>query len=323
MQSYKEANEKIGMSGNGLKGIQYTSFHEYIVRNVCKYYYELDPILKNRPNVRPWATNEDDDLHLNSVMLSSDDESDDDLIDLERQSIQKKDSDIEIVEGPKSRLNRESLSPIRKSNQSMNDKFDSEMMVSPQTSSTNLCSPNISILSNDNHSYNLSSPNETDRNTSSSSCTSQSRRNKSQVSPKRRSFTPSEAKKEQKKLKTRNKKNIRKKKASGPANKFLLVDDEDRDMIIETREKKMIFEKEKHQDMKVWEEKKITIEVERLGMEKDTMKLKYDTMKTQNSLEKSRIVLLRLEMYKERELIKKNNPDVTDEYLDKMFPFPE
>ena len=119
------------------------------------------------------------------------------------------------------------------------------------------------------------------------------------------------------------KKNIRKKKASGPANKFLLVDDEDRDMIIETREKKMIFEKEKHQDMKVWEEKKIHIEVERLGMEKDTMKLKYDTMKTQNSLEKSRIVLLRLEMYKERELIKKNNPDVTDEYLDKMFPFPE
>lgn len=61
MQSYKEASERMNMTGNGLEGIQYTSFQEYIVKSVCKYFFELDPILKDRPNVTPWATNEDDD----------------------------------------------------------------------------------------------------------------------------------------------------------------------------------------------------------------------------------------------------------------------
>ena len=53
MASYKEANERMNRTGNGLEGLQYTSFQEYIVKNVCRYYFEFDPILKDQPNVAP------------------------------------------------------------------------------------------------------------------------------------------------------------------------------------------------------------------------------------------------------------------------------
>ena len=57
-------------------------------------------------------------------------------------------------------------------------------------------------------------------------------------------------------------------------------------------------------------------------MEHDTMQLKHAQMAVQNDLEKSKIALLRLEMFKERETIKKNHPNVTDEFLNTHFPYP-
>lgn len=70
-------------TGSGLDGFKYTSFQEYIVREVCKYYFILDPVLKDRPNVRAWFTNEDETMNNdkriqqkdNTVLLSSDDDS--------------------------------------------------------------------------------------------------------------------------------------------------------------------------------------------------------------------------------------------------------
>ena len=43
----------------------------------------------------------------------------------------------------------------------------------------------------------------------------------------------------------------------------------------------------------------------------------------QTSVEKSRIVIMRMEMFKSRQSIKKEYPDVTDEYLNTHFPYPE
>ena len=57
MASYKEANERLMNTGSGLNGLAYTTFQELIVNIVCKYYYQLDPVLKNRPNVYAWHTN--------------------------------------------------------------------------------------------------------------------------------------------------------------------------------------------------------------------------------------------------------------------------
>ena len=60
MASYKEAHEKMNNTGNGLgkHSLEFTTFQEFIVKNVCKYYFQLDPVLRDRPNVYPWFTNE-------------------------------------------------------------------------------------------------------------------------------------------------------------------------------------------------------------------------------------------------------------------------
>ena len=94
-------------------------------------------------------------------------------------------------------------------------------------------------------------------------------------------------------------------------------------MIIDTCNMKMNFEKKKHENMKIIEEQKIRIERECLNMEQDTMRLKHEHTQVQNNLERNKIALLWLEMFKERQVIKKNHPDVTDDYLNNHFPYPE
>ena len=88
MASYKEANERLNATGSGLEGIEYTNFQEYVVNNICKYYYQLDPVLKNRPNVCCWHTNDKmrgknvveeinqstHDRDIQTILLSSDEE---------------------------------------------------------------------------------------------------------------------------------------------------------------------------------------------------------------------------------------------------------
>ena len=87
MASYKEANERLLNTGSGIQGLAYTTFQELIVNTVCKYYYQLDPILKNRPNVYAWHTNDKarknrmvetngttHDRNVQSILLSSDEE---------------------------------------------------------------------------------------------------------------------------------------------------------------------------------------------------------------------------------------------------------
>ena len=87
-------------------------------------------------------------------------------------------------------------------------------------------------------------------------------------------------------------------------------------MVEATRMARMKFEKEKHDDMKNIESEKLKIDKERLKMEMDGMMIKHQQ-------EKSRLVLLRLEMFKERQAIKKEYPEVTDEFLETNFPYPE
>ena len=138
MSSYKEASERMAQTGNGLTGIEYTSFQEYVVKNVCRYYFDLDPILKDRPNVTQWATNEDtsdeDSSNNNnqvrvevqdrksptkcrneSVFLSTSDDSDDDSLSSSAHKnniMDCLDSDIEIIETPTKNKPRTSTKKI-------------------------------------------------------------------------------------------------------------------------------------------------------------------------------------------------------------------
>jgi hypothetical protein len=57
---YKEAKERIANTGAGLEGTEFKKFQDYIHAKVCKWYSTLDPILKNRPNIYPVWTNQDE-----------------------------------------------------------------------------------------------------------------------------------------------------------------------------------------------------------------------------------------------------------------------
>ena len=67
--------------------------------------------------------------------------------------------------------------------------------------------------------------------------------------------------------------------------------------------------------MKSIENEKLAIDKERLKMEKDSMLIRVEQITAQTNVEKNRNLLLRLEIFKERQTIKKEFPDVTDEYL--------
>ena len=102
-----------------------------------------------------------------------------------------------------------------------------------------------------------------------------------------------------------------------------LIEQEEREQLIETRNKKMSFESKRHMDMKILEEKKIQMERERLDMDKDTIRLKHENLQLQNNSERSKLVLLRLEMFKQRQEIKRGDPEITEDYLNNLFPYPE
>ena len=328
MASYKEASERMNRTGNGLEGFQFTSFQEYVVRNVCRYYFDLEPILKDRPNVTPWFTNEDDsddetedtterdhDRNVRAVILSSDDESASSLTECSNKT-----RDVvsnEETSEERSRSATTTTSEVGRQS-TAGSKYDGEYSSdSDHTLSTTNNTSNVSNMSDDTSSINIGSR-------------QLKKKDKVIKSPKRKStkqnsnkYTPMEAKKMQKTLLLKNrKKSIVKKNDKHRSSTYANLDNDERDLLVETRKSKMIFEKEKHMDMKRLENEKMNIERERLNMEKDTIKLRHEHMMTQNNLERSKIALLRLEMFKERQEIKKKYPEVTEEMLNEQFPYP-
>lgn len=59
MKSYNTAQYRLNTTGAGMVGFEYSNFEEEVVTKHCIYYHELKPILADRPNVTPWATNFD------------------------------------------------------------------------------------------------------------------------------------------------------------------------------------------------------------------------------------------------------------------------
>ena len=120
------------------------------------------------------------------------------------------------------------------------------------------------------------------------------------------------------------------KKGKAMMNQLSLTDQEDRELMKESRDDKMAFDRQRHIDLKRIESEKIQIDKERLQLEKDNMMMQREQiiaqkeqLIAQTSVEKSRIVIMRLEMFKSRQSIKKEYPHVTDEYLNTHFPYPE
>ena len=58
VRTYKNANEVVTSSGQGLEDEEFDSFMEMIHNRHCKWYSALDTVLANRHNIRPAFTNE-------------------------------------------------------------------------------------------------------------------------------------------------------------------------------------------------------------------------------------------------------------------------
>jgi hypothetical protein len=300
MGQYKEANERMNNTGDGLEGIEFVNFQDYIVNNICKYYFLLDPVLKERPNVRPWFTNEDmsNDIEFDTAieLSSSDDESmaskenyfntcnEDDSIALRimQEDTRAKGSDDEYI-SPDSNITNPSPSS--------NHNFSTPTNVSGYSSRSTFDSPTGSA-----------------RNVVASIIQPTPRMSTGIDKSSKTKMSPMQAKNYQKELLKKKKKTIVKKK-----NKKETVN-EDHEFIKEGRDAKMKFEKDKYDYMKNIESEKLRIDQVRLKMEQDGIEIKQQQ-------EKSRSVLLRLQIFRERQELKKQYPDLTDDYLEATFPY--
>ena len=305
MAQYKDGNEKISQSGGGLEGFDRSNFHKYITRDVCKYYFILDSVLKDRPNVKAWFTNEDE---------WNDEDSDEDSNDEEMNHMAEE-------------FNLDDDSSMESSNQLVVQEYESNLNLNTNMISTNIPNSHVSLLSDDNNSSSSTMRTSDDLSSLAGSLSKRKRRNMTVNKTKR---PPLEAKIRQKKMTKKRNKTISKKKASISSSTFSTMDQDEQELTIETRDAKMSFEREKHKDLRSIESEKLMIEKERLQLEKDNMIMKKEQLMAQReqimaqtNLEKSRIVLLKMDMFKSRQAIKKDYPDVTDEYLNEQFPYPE
>ena len=296
MASYKETNERLLSTGGGLKGLAYTTFQEFVINNICKYYLDLNPVLKNRPNVRAWHSNdakrrnnkivsiEETSAHSNDVqtiLLSSDDEE---------------------VSGSENTMTNASCIEI-------NDEYEEEDNFVDLEKTTNTSSSSLPHTSDDST-----------HNTSDDTDSTNDVKGIGTITRKR--MTPSEAKKSQKLLSSKRNKSFIKKKGKNKSSIVRTNRQEDRDLVVETRNAKMKFEMKRHDELKSIEAEKLKIEKERLQMDLDNSTFKQEHISAQTKLENNKILLLRLEIFKERQRIRKENPEFTEEYLDEKFPYP-
>ncbi len=90
---------------------------------------------------------------------------------------------------------------------------------------------------------------------------------------------------------------------------------------------KITFEKQKYdyekeyktQKMKLNEEK-ILIDKARLDMEKQQALLIQEKTRAETALNDQKMMLVKLQMFKEREEFKKSHPDISEDYLNRLFP---
>jgi hypothetical protein len=127
MKSYKKANDRFNGSDHGLEGIDYTNFHEQVLKETCRFYDDLKPVLGDRPNVTPWVTNEDMD-------------EDNDSINEDDESIEYDSEEIEVVDKNGEPEAQESSTSIQKctrvSNTSVSNIDVVDMATSSMTDST-------------------------------------------------------------------------------------------------------------------------------------------------------------------------------------------
>jgi hypothetical protein len=311
-------------TGAGLHGIDHSNYQSWVVDKVCKYYNELMPVLGSRPNVSPIFTNEDEvesknkTNHQSSNDCYNDDDDDDDesLFNNLNQHINNKDSTKSVIEID----DDECINTTRRSSGGVG--LQDYVSISSPSKNTN---SNFSSLS---QTQTCSSTSFRSPVTEITVPTKASPPKKQKTAYNDKPLTPIEAKRIQHNLLRKHKLQIHGKKKEVKNLGLMTDESNDRDFLMSCRKEKIQFEKEKHDYEKAMKKEEITISKEKINIEKARLEIER---KKEALIEKKiegeiafndkKTMLLRLEMFKEREALKKANPDLTDEYLDARFPF--
>jgi hypothetical protein len=287
MESFKVASERMANTGAGLEGLEYERFQDYIVHKVCRYYFELLPILQDRPNVTLWYTNYDDDSSTKSVSMRMGRISSSRDINL---SSSDGDSELGIEEV--------TVVHVKKGHKDVEDK-DANAISTECSSSSSDTVMNKSSTDTDNSK-------DLDNNANKRKKTTMKSKENTKLSP----IMAKQFKKNLFKDKTRQinaKKKRNKNKVDDES------DEEEHEYMVEQRKIKMKFELEKYNQSKVEHSEKMEIEKKRLEMETKEMKLRIaDT--------KNKLILNRVEIFKARLAFKEKDPTISEEFLDIHFP---
>jgi hypothetical protein len=334
MEQYKIAEQRFKKTGAGLSDDSFPSFHAMVIETICPWYEQLQPILKDRPNVYPCYTNESGDDRFDDVSENSDEtlnsfDSSDDYVESSVMSYDKK------------RINGRSVcTPDSKQLQSNLESFDlSTHHDTRETSSTNMERElNTSSISNLTSEFdtvtNCSSSQKLDDHCKNIASKVSSTRLKSN---KKQKLTPVKAKQLQQSLLRRKKRQIHTK--SNQSNSILNDDEKkERTIMIECTRNKMQLEEKRHRDMKEIEEKKILEEnkreEERIKLTKERLALDRKTVELNNrkiemeiqrdiilqAQEKKKLILLNAQVLKARREMIKDDPNISKEMLDQYLP---
>jgi hypothetical protein len=314
MASYKNASDEMNTSGMGLTETDKSTYQEHIVNDVCKYYFDLLPVLGDRPNIYPHYTNES--VRKDNIVETFDNQSDDDNESLfdeygnrittsskVNELIDLRDDNIDFDSDSNDSVFSRSRSTKKKNNKKTNTPRSSSMTTrqSHNTSSTS----SSSIL-----------------NTSDGSPPK-----KTKTSHDNQHLSPIDARRIQHNLLKKHKLQIHGRKNNSKNLGLVEQESDNRNFLVECRKQKITsekrrydFEKEyKTQQMKLNEEK-ILIDKARLQMEKQQALLIQEKTRAETALNDQKMMLVKLQMFKEREEFKKSHPDISEEYLNTLFP---
>lgn len=280
-------------TGAGLEGIALSTFQEEVVNKTCRFYHQLKPVMMNRPNVRPWVTNDDSSEDDNNNNILEDEESDSSSVQYAME-VENIDSDDEVC-------------VVEHDQQSRCPTVDAVIMTTSKrttssSSSTNIDDSTSSITNNSNTCNTISVH-------SSSQNSSNNQQNNKRAPSK---ITPSDAKKKHKSLLRQGKKQITSTGNKSKIATLLQAEQEDRNFMMESRKDKMEFEAKKHDEMK-------EIEIKKLGIEEKRFKLDEVRLQAQTEIDKQKLLLVQMEVFEKREQMKRNNPHIDEEEINKRF----
>jgi hypothetical protein len=295
-------------TGAGTVGLEHQKFQDYIVDDVCRYYFELLPIMKDRPNVLPWFTN-----HGTEKDDTDDDESssgEESIVEIEeRSSSMLNESDVEVTKV----TNNRNTSARKTSYDSTLDSFNnntnsvddddcsySEMSIGKNSKQSR------SRISSDSVSF--------EKNTGSKKTVSINSSVSSSTKNTTRKLSPLNAKQMKKNIFKERNNQINSKKRRGKASiNGSTPENEEREFFVQQRNIKMKFELEKHKDLKVQHDEKMELEKKKYKMHEQEMNIRLDN-------EKNKRILSKVEIFKARLEFKRQDPNISEEFLDLHFP---